>query len=89
MRAELFDRYGNVAYNHASGLHATFKIPSGYEKYGSTSTGAIAFVNGVASSQISVTGNPGTLYYMAEVSPGLENNSFTIADASGSTISIK
>ncbi len=79
--ATLYDRFGNVAYNHPSGMTATFAIPSGYAKYGSIdATGG--FTNGVAKSKLRTTKKPGTLYYTVAVSPGLEANTFSITDKS-------
>ncbi len=76
--AQLFDRYGNIAYNHPAGMSANFTIPSGYGKYGSISGGNVPFANGEAKVQINSSSSPGTLYYMVEVAPGLETNTFTI-----------
>lgn len=87
--AQLFDRYGNLAFNHTGGLIANFKIPSGYGKYGSLGASTVAFVNGVAETRINASSNPGTLYFTAEVTPGLEQNSFTIVDESGANLVIK
>lgn len=69
IRAELFDRYGNLAYNHASGYSATFKVPTGYGKFGSITSGAVSFDKGVAVAQLTATSNPGTIYYVVEVAP--------------------
>lgn len=69
IRAELFDRYGNLAYNHTPGYTATFKVPTGYGKFGSITTGPVSFDKGVAIGQLTATSNPGTIYYIAEVSP--------------------
>lgn len=87
--AQLFDRYGNIAYNHPAGMTAKFSIPSGYGKYGSITGGEVPFANGVARAQVNASSNPGTLYFTVEASPGLESNSFTISDASGAALVIK
>ncbi|MDD2745687.1 MAG: VCBS repeat-containing protein, partial [Candidatus Gracilibacteria bacterium] len=87
--AQLFDRYGNLAYNHPTGMTAKFSIPSGYGKYGSIAGGDVPFTNGVARAQVNASSNPGTLYFTVEATPGLESNSFTISDASGAALVIK
>lgn len=88
IQASLYDRFGNLAYNHPNGMTASFAIPTGYAQYGSidaTST----FTNGVAKSKLRTTKKPGTLYYTTTVSPGLEGNTFSIQDKSGATLVIK
>lgn len=68
IEARLYDRFGNIAYNHAPGMTIDFKIPEGFGKYGSIE-GATGFSRGVASATLHATKNPGTLYYIATVSP--------------------
>ncbi|MFZ4461251.1 MAG: hypothetical protein ACOYN2_01555 [Patescibacteria group bacterium] len=87
--AKLFDRYGNLAYNHAEGMKAKFNLPGVSKKYASLNPDEVSFQKGVARTQLAVTNNPGTAYFSVTVSPGLEQNSFTVKDTSGASLVIK
>lgn len=88
IESRLYDRYGNLAYNHIPGMTAAFSLAPGSEKYANiTSSGS--FLAGVASGKLSVTNEPGTVYCTVSVNPGLEANSMTITEASGASMVIK
>lgn len=91
--ARLFDRYGNLAYNHAEKEYlARFSIPEAFRKSLRLPENLTAFDNafqkGVASVTVSATKTPGTPYLSVEVIPGLEKNAFTVSDKSGKSITI-
>lgn len=89
--ARLFDRYGNLAYNHPeNAVTAKFSVPSEFRKYlrlgGNAFSAESKFSGGVATVTVGSTRLPGTPYLVVEVSPGLETNSFAVTDKSGSTV---
>lgn len=86
--AKLFDRYGNLAYNHPAGLKANFFTPESAKQYGRITAENVDFVQGVARSELAVSSTPGTAYFGVRVAPGLESNSFTVSDKSGANLTI-
>jgi hypothetical protein len=88
IQATLYDRFSNVAYNHPGGTNARFNIPEVYARYGTIGESA-TFTNGVARTTLKTTKKPGSLYYTVEVTPGLESNTFEVADKSGARLVIK
>ena len=91
--AKLFDRYGNLAYNHGSGVFtAKFSIPNHFQKnlrfVGNTYLAESKFGKGAAVIEVESTRMPGTPYVIVEVVPGLESNSYTVADKSGKTLTV-
>lgn len=87
--AKLYDRYGNIAYNHASGLKANFSVSDRSIRYGSVQNTEVAFAEGIARTNVVTTATPGTIYAIVSVNPGLENTTFTVTDSkNGTTITI-
>ncbi|MFZ3232395.1 MAG: VCBS repeat-containing protein [Patescibacteria group bacterium] len=91
--AKLFDRYGNLAYNHADGAYSSkFSIPELFHKYlrfpGKVFAKDSQFKEGIATVTVETTRLPGSPYVIAEVAPGLESNSYSVTDKSGSTVTI-
>lgn len=91
--AKLFDRYGNLAYNHGGGAYASkFSIPEHFRKYlrfpGKVFAAESKFKEGVATVTVETTRLPGSPYVIAEVSPGLESNSYTVTDKTGGSVTI-
>ncbi|MDQ1344300.1 MAG: hypothetical protein QG650_1020, partial [Patescibacteria group bacterium] len=91
--AKLFDRYGNLAYNHGSGAFtAKFSIPNHFQKnlrfVGDTYVAESKFNKGIATTEVQSTRMPGTPYVIVEVTPGLESNSYTVTDESGKTLTV-
>lgn len=91
--AKLFDRYGNLAYNHAEGAYSSkFSIPEHFRKYlrfpGKVFATDSKFKEGVATVTVETTRLPGSPYVIAEVTPGLESNSYTVTDKSGASVMV-
>lgn len=91
--AKLFDRYGNLAYNHGADAYASkFSIPEHFHKYlrfpGKVFAAESKFKEGVATVTVETTRLPGSPYVIAEVSPGLESNSYTVTDKTGGSVTI-
>lgn len=91
--AKLFDRYGNLAYNHGADAYASkFSIPEHFRKYlrfpGKVFAAESKFKEGVATVTVETTRLPGSPYVIAEVSPGLESNSYTVTDKTGGSVTI-
>lgn len=91
--AKLFDRYGNLAYNHADGaLSVKFSIPEHFRKYlrfpGKKFESETKFSAGIANVSVETTRLPGSPYVIAQVVPGLESNSYTVTDGEGKSVTI-
>lgn len=91
--AKLFDRYGNLAYNHGADAYVSkFSIPEHFRKYlrfpGKVFAAESKFKEGVATVTVETTRLPGSPYVIAEVSPGLESNSYTVTDKTGGSVTI-
>lgn len=72
--AKLFDRYGNLAYNHGADAYVSkFSIPEHFHKYlrfpGKVFAAESKFKEGVATVTVETTRLPGSPYVIAEVVP--------------------
>ena len=91
VRATLFDRYGNIAYNAPSSTLA-LNIPDEYQKYtvfpGGSFAKTVSFSQGTLDFNVATTSAPGKGYIIGRVLPDLTNNSFTVADKSGKSVTV-
>lgn len=87
VRATLYDRYGNIAYT-ATGHTLGLRLPEESRKYATIPTAEQAFSGGILNFDVHATALPGKAYIIGKVTPGLEQNSFTVTDKSNKTLTI-